>query len=85
MFDYFLLVFLRYVDDNVIFAGFHNGWLDMPSEVRIDIGNNPYLPHASVIIVRCDMISLLDNQLYLVRGGMLDIRLGKKKRDNFDD
>ncbi len=42
--DYFLMIFLRYVEDNIVIAGFHNGWLDMPSEVIIDIGHNPDLP-----------------------------------------
>ncbi|OPY15440.1 MAG: Beta/alpha-amylase precursor [Syntrophus sp. PtaB.Bin001] len=77
--DYFLLVFLRYVDDNVIIAGFHNGWLDMPSEVRIDVCNNPYLPQRiRDKLSEADMVSLFDNRLYPIRGGMLDIRLAKK-------
>jgi alpha-amylase len=77
--DYFLLVFLRYVDDNIIIAGFHNGWLDMPSEVSIDIGNNPYLPQRiRQKLSDAEMISLLDNQFYPVRGGILNIRLAKK-------
>jgi len=77
--DYFLLVFLRYIDDNIIIAGFHNGWLDMPSEVIVDIGNNPYLPQRiKEKLADATLVSLLDNENYPIREGTLSIRLGGK-------
>jgi len=77
--DYFLMIFLRYVEDNIVIAGFHNGWLDMPSEVIIDIGHNPDLPRRiREKLSDATLVSLLDNQLHPIREGKLKIRLGKK-------
>jgi hypothetical protein len=77
--DYFLLIFLRYVDDNIIIACFHNGWLDMPSEVSVDIGNNLNLPlRIREKLSGATLVSLLDHQSFPVRDGKLNIRLGKK-------
>jgi len=77
--DYFLLVFLRYIGDNIIISGFHNGWLDMSSEISIDMGNNPGLPQRiREKLLDATLVSLLDNQLYPIREGRLSIRLGRK-------
>jgi glycosidase len=77
--DYFLLIFLRYVDDNIIIACFHNGWLDMPSEISVDIGNNLNLPQRiREKLSDATLVSLLDNQSFPIREGKLNIRLGKK-------
>jgi len=77
--DYFVLVFLRYIDDNVIVAGFHNGWLEMPSEIVVDIGSNPYLPQRiREKLSEATLVSLLDNQAYPIREGKLNIGLRRK-------
>ena len=77
--DYFLLLFLRYVGDNIIIACFHNGWLDMPSEISVDIGNNLNLPQRiRDKLSGTTLFSLLDNQSFPIREGKLNIRLGKK-------
>lgn len=74
--DYFLLVFLRYIGDNIIIAGFHNGWLDMPAEIVVDIGNNPCLPQRiRDKLVNVTLRSLLDKETYPIREGKLNIRL----------
>ena len=66
--DYFLMIFLRYVVDNIVIAGFHNGWLDMPSEVIIDIGHNPDLPRRiREKLSDATLVSLLDKQLHPIR------------------
>jgi glycosidase len=77
--DYFLLVFLRYIGDNIVIAGFHNGWMDMPAEIVVDIGNNANLPkRIRDMLATATLVSLLDNEDYPVREGKLNIRLGRK-------
>jgi len=77
--DYFLLVFLRYIDENIIIAGFHNGWLDMPSDISVDIGNNPNLPRRiKEKLADAHLVPLLGGPSYSLREGRLNLQLGGK-------
>ncbi|OPY15652.1 MAG: Beta/alpha-amylase precursor [Syntrophus sp. PtaU1.Bin005] len=77
--DYFLLVFLRYIGENIIIAGFHNGWLDMPSDIAVDIGNNPNLPRRiKEKLADAHLVSLLGGPSYSIREGRLSLLLGGK-------
>jgi glycosidase len=42
--DNYILVFLRYIDNEVTINAFHNGWWDMPEEIKINTNLNGNIP-----------------------------------------
>jgi alpha-amylase len=42
--DNFIIVYLRYVLDDIVIVAIHNGWLPMPDEIDISIIRNDHIP-----------------------------------------
>ena len=42
--DYFIAVFLRYVEENILIIAVHNGWMDMPAYIELEINSFNEIP-----------------------------------------
>lgn len=77
--DHFVLVFLRYVDDDVAIVAIHNGWQDMPGSIPISIADNPHLPtRVKERLADAELVCKITGAAIHVEGGWFDLRMPGK-------
>jgi len=42
--DSYVMVYIRYIEDEIVIVTLHNGWIEMPMKLEITIDNSPELP-----------------------------------------
>jgi alpha-amylase len=77
--DPFVLVYLRYVLDDVAIVAFHNGWQDMPFELDIHIGSNSNIPvRVKNLLQNRTLSSALDKDKCIITDGVFKLKLNRK-------
>lgn len=78
--DDFIFVNLKFVNENIIIAVFHNGWEDMPEAVTIDIQKNIHIPlRIKNYLKNRTMKSLLNDKFFIFKDGIIKFQLKAKK------
>ncbi|MBI5217301.1 MAG: hypothetical protein HY958_00025 [Bacteroidia bacterium] len=77
--DNFILVFLRYHENNVIITAVHNGWLPMPCPVKISIEENPLIPsRIKNLLENCILKCQVSGTEIYVTEGIFEIQMERK-------
>jgi len=77
--DSFVLVFLRYIEDNVIISVIHNGWLDMSDPLRISIMSNNQVPSRIKDLLDYSVLTCqLTGEKISVNNGVFQIKMQRK-------
>jgi glycosidase len=77
--DQFVLVYLRYVDDDVAIVAIHNGWQDMPGSISVSIADNPHLPtRVKERLAGAELVCRLTGAAIRADGGRFDLRMPGK-------
>jgi len=77
--DYFIAVFLRYVEDNVVIIAVHNGWLDMPTSIEIEVDTILQIPARIRNLIRHKkMTCQITGETVNIENGELQLRLKAK-------
>jgi len=80
--DDYILVSLRYVDNEIVVTTFHNGWLDMPHAINIDLNVNYHIPlRIKDILMNKTLKSVLTTNTLQISNGILSVKFDKKSAD----
>ena len=77
--DQFIIVYLRYVLNDIAIIAIHNGWMDMPEEIEIMIENNSNIPSGiKKTLYNKTLNSYLDEDKCRIKEGKFSIKLAWK-------
>jgi alpha-amylase len=77
--DYFLLVFLRYLDNEAVIVAFHNGWEDMPAEIEVSFEKNSHIPtRVKENLKSKPLKSAFDEEMIHLKNGNIRLKLKSK-------
>jgi len=83
--DNFILVYLRYIENEVVIIAFHNGWNDMPNEIEIHIESNSNIPLRIKNLLRNKTLkSVLNKEKCIIQNGIFKIKLLNKTAQIFN-
>jgi glycosidase len=77
--DTFVLVFLRYIEENIVITVIHNGWLDMSDPLRISIMSNNQVPSRIKELLDYSVLTCqLTNEKVSVNNGVFKVKMPRK-------
>ncbi|MBU0764306.1 MAG: hypothetical protein KJ607_05680 [Bacteroidetes bacterium] len=77
--DYFIYVFLKYFDENIVITILHNGWNDMAGETELDLTCNERIPTRIKNLIRTKKLTcLLTGETIKISDGKFRFALKKK-------
>lgn len=77
--DSFVMVFLRYIEENVVITVVHNGWLDMSDPLRINIMSNDLVPTRIKELLDYSVLTCqLTGEKISVNNGVFNIKMNRK-------
>lgn len=77
--DNFLLILLRYADENITISAFHNGWWDMPEEIKININLFSNIPQRiKDLIQNKKFVCKITNQELKIDNGEFYLKMKSK-------